>query len=271
MNTPPLKRVVRAAAKVALAPTVVMVCAVTGLTPPAATANPGQLVDMNAQCAAQYPGGADFRPAEAYLVAPRDAYSWRCKRTSTSPNGGTVTDRPKVGAKPFHTAQQRRFAPAIGRKSRHFGLFFLDRPGRDQRVACGFRQDQAPLLQFALQQFGRRLGWQDVEQFEPRGDFVRRADGPRAARRSARGARKRAARRGRDGVDASGRRQRPRGGGRETSLLADRYDRSDRIDLALRTEAARVRLRGRSLANIAYPRRDEARPPSRDRLLRERI
>lgn len=59
---------------------------------PAALAAPGRLVDMGEQCRAQYPGSADFLPAEAYLVAPRDAYSWRCKRASTSPKGGIVTD-----------------------------------------------------------------------------------------------------------------------------------------------------------------------------------
>lgn len=93
MNTSLLKRAVRTAATATLALAALTVGVLTGLTTlPAAAASPGQSVDMNAQCAAQYPGGADFLPAEAYLVAPRDAYSWRCKRTSTSPNGGTVTD-----------------------------------------------------------------------------------------------------------------------------------------------------------------------------------
>jgi hypothetical protein len=32
------------------------------------------------------------QPGEAYLVAPRDAYYWRCKRSSTLPNGGVITD-----------------------------------------------------------------------------------------------------------------------------------------------------------------------------------
>jgi hypothetical protein len=59
---------------------------------PAALAMPGRIVDMGAQCRAQYPGDADFLPAEAYLVAPRDAYSWRCRRISISPRGGIVTD-----------------------------------------------------------------------------------------------------------------------------------------------------------------------------------
>lgn len=59
---------------------------------PAALAAPGLIVDMGDQCRAQYPGNADFLPAEAYLVAPRDANSWRCKRVSTSPKGGIVTD-----------------------------------------------------------------------------------------------------------------------------------------------------------------------------------
>jgi hypothetical protein len=52
---------------------------------PTAGAAPGQISNM-------YPGGTDLYPAQAYQVAPRDAYSWRCQRTSTSPNGGVITD-----------------------------------------------------------------------------------------------------------------------------------------------------------------------------------
>lgn len=59
---------------------------------PTAGAAPGQIIDMNAACSSMYPGNADFYPAQAYQVAPLDAYSWRCKRTSTSPNGGIITD-----------------------------------------------------------------------------------------------------------------------------------------------------------------------------------
>ncbi len=59
---------------------------------PTAGAAPGQIIDMNTACSNMYPGGADFYPAQAYQVAPRDAYSWRCHRTSTSPNGGVITD-----------------------------------------------------------------------------------------------------------------------------------------------------------------------------------
>ncbi len=53
---------------------------------------PGQFVDVGAQCAAQYPGVDGFRPGEAYLVAPGDAYSWRCKRVSASRDGGLIAD-----------------------------------------------------------------------------------------------------------------------------------------------------------------------------------
>lgn len=59
---------------------------------PTANATPGEIIDMNTACSNMYPGGADFYPAQAYQVAPLDAYSWRCKRTSTSPNGGIITD-----------------------------------------------------------------------------------------------------------------------------------------------------------------------------------
>jgi hypothetical protein len=67
--------------------------AVVGLAcSPVASARPGQIVDMDRQCREQYPRDAQFLPAEAYLVAPRDAFSWRCKRVSISPNGGIVGD-----------------------------------------------------------------------------------------------------------------------------------------------------------------------------------
>jgi hypothetical protein len=67
--------------------------AVAGLAcPPMASASPGQIVDMAEQCRVQYPRDAQFLPAEAYLVAPRDAFSWRCKRISISPKGGIVAD-----------------------------------------------------------------------------------------------------------------------------------------------------------------------------------
>lgn len=59
---------------------------------PSASADPGQPVDMNSACGLMYPKTSDFLPATAYQVAPRDAYSWRCQRTSISPNGGVVTD-----------------------------------------------------------------------------------------------------------------------------------------------------------------------------------
>jgi hypothetical protein len=60
--------------------------------PPVASASPGRIVDMAEQCREQYPRDAQFLPAEAYLVAPRDAFSWRCKRVSISPKGGIVGD-----------------------------------------------------------------------------------------------------------------------------------------------------------------------------------
>ena len=61
------------------------------LCAPAAAA-PALVVDMAEQCRIQYPGNAQFLPGEAYLVAPRDALSWRCKRVSVSPDGGIIAD-----------------------------------------------------------------------------------------------------------------------------------------------------------------------------------
>lgn len=53
---------------------------------PVAIAGPGQAgqVDMNDQCQRQYPGTDGFGVGQAYQVAPRDAYSWRCARVGLS-------------------------------------------------------------------------------------------------------------------------------------------------------------------------------------------
>ena len=59
---------------------------------PVAMATPALIVDMAEQCRIQYPGNARFLPGQAYLVAPRDAFSWRCKRVSVSPDGGLIAD-----------------------------------------------------------------------------------------------------------------------------------------------------------------------------------
>ncbi len=84
----------RRGGRIALAAACLLPAAITALfgSAPVALARPGHIVDMGAQCRAQYPGNADFLPAEAYLVAPRDAYSWRCRRISISPRGGIVAD-----------------------------------------------------------------------------------------------------------------------------------------------------------------------------------
>ena len=88
MKSNPRRR--RRGSIVAVAATLAAVAAV--MAAPGATAAPGRLVDMGDQCRAEYPADGAFLPAEAYLVAPRDAYSWRCKRISISPKGGIVTD-----------------------------------------------------------------------------------------------------------------------------------------------------------------------------------
>lgn len=56
------------------------------LLSPLATAAPGQpgMVDMDQQCSIQYPGEDGFGAGRAYLVAPQDAYSWRCRRVGLS-------------------------------------------------------------------------------------------------------------------------------------------------------------------------------------------
>jgi len=73
-----------------------MGAAVGTASPPLAGAapNPGDPVDMMMQCQNQYPRADGFAAGQAYLVAPRDAYSWRCQRVSESSTGGLIADLP---------------------------------------------------------------------------------------------------------------------------------------------------------------------------------
>jgi len=68
--------------------------AVTLVVAPYADAapNPGDTVDMGTACRTQYPAADGFSNGQAYLVSPRDAYSWRGKRVSAS--GGVIADLP---------------------------------------------------------------------------------------------------------------------------------------------------------------------------------
>jgi hypothetical protein len=45
-------------------------------------------------CQAQYPANGNFDAGHAYLMAPGDASSWRCKQTSTLPGGGAISSLP---------------------------------------------------------------------------------------------------------------------------------------------------------------------------------
>lgn len=48
---------------------------------------------MNALCAAQYRGAnTAYYDGTAYLTAPGDASSWRCKQESRSPGGGALSN-----------------------------------------------------------------------------------------------------------------------------------------------------------------------------------
>ncbi|EHB45876.1 hypothetical protein MycrhDRAFT_6354 [Mycolicibacterium rhodesiae JS60] len=60
--------------------------------PAVAAPNPGDPVVMGTQCSNQYPAIDGFSAGQAYLVAPRDAFSWRCKRVSAS--GGVIAELP---------------------------------------------------------------------------------------------------------------------------------------------------------------------------------
>jgi hypothetical protein len=88
MTTAPIALRRPAASSVAA---VVITAAALLLTPPSAAGQPGPL-DMNAQCRSQYPAADGFLDGQSYLVAPRDAYSWRCKRVS--PTGGIIAELP---------------------------------------------------------------------------------------------------------------------------------------------------------------------------------
>lgn len=60
---------------------------------PCAVANPITITadQVRQQCEFQYPANAAFTAGSPYLVAPNDAYSWRCQRLSLAPNGGAIT------------------------------------------------------------------------------------------------------------------------------------------------------------------------------------
>ncbi|MFI6225304.1 hypothetical protein ACIBEH_32495 [Nocardia salmonicida] len=66
---------------------------VMAFTGPLASADE-PVVDIAVQCAAQYPGSLTAAPATALLVAPGDAYSWRCEQRSKIPGGGLISNLP---------------------------------------------------------------------------------------------------------------------------------------------------------------------------------
>lgn len=73
---------------------VIATASLIGATPAAANPGPGTVVDMNAQCGAQYPDVGGYNQGQAYQVAPRDAYSWRCQRVSKMSDGGIIAELP---------------------------------------------------------------------------------------------------------------------------------------------------------------------------------
>lgn len=74
--------------------TTVLCTAALALAFPLPTANaadaPIHQLEMDALCGAQYPGNNIYRDGTAYVVAPGDAYSWRCQQTSL--NGGAISN-----------------------------------------------------------------------------------------------------------------------------------------------------------------------------------
>ena len=77
---------------------------------PAATAYGSPEIDINAVCQAQYPASGNFDAGHAYLVAPGDAYSWRCMRGSL-PGGAMVGNLP-VDVAAYCAQSGKRATPA---------------------------------------------------------------------------------------------------------------------------------------------------------------
>lgn len=75
-----------------LAPLSALICTAVAATCAIAPAAADSPIDPNAQCAYQYPADGAFQAATAYVVAPGDAYSWRCQRVSRAPGGGIIAD-----------------------------------------------------------------------------------------------------------------------------------------------------------------------------------
>lgn len=51
-------------------------------------------IDVNAECASQYPDTPGAFAAHSILVAPGTAYSWRCSRQFKIPGGGVIATLP---------------------------------------------------------------------------------------------------------------------------------------------------------------------------------
>ena len=68
-------------------------CAISVVAAPDALAA-GPAVSISEQCHDQYPASPELGRGTEYLVAPSDAYSWRCQQVSTLPGGGVVGNLP---------------------------------------------------------------------------------------------------------------------------------------------------------------------------------
>lgn len=60
--------------------------------PNAVAQGPAVMIDQ--QCRDQYPDSPELGWGTPYLVAPSDAYSWRCQQVSTLPGGGVIGNLP---------------------------------------------------------------------------------------------------------------------------------------------------------------------------------
>ncbi|MCV7270213.1 hypothetical protein H7J62_00005 [Mycobacterium tuberculosis variant bovis] len=77
--------------KVTRAAALLLAACGTAVSMATAAADPGDTpIDMRDLCRSQYPGNNTFQDATPYVVAPGDAYSWRCKQSSTA--GGVVSN-----------------------------------------------------------------------------------------------------------------------------------------------------------------------------------
>ncbi|MHA3021796.1 hypothetical protein ACXPWS_16285 [Mycobacterium sp. BMJ-28] len=96
---------------------VALICGAAAATVGVAPAGADSSIDPNAQCAYQYPADGAFQAGSAYVVAPGDAFSWRCQRVSRAPGGGIIAD---LGVDLANFCARQGGAPVIANRADAF-------------------------------------------------------------------------------------------------------------------------------------------------------